>query len=190
MKSLVILFALFALAFGIVVKVPLPYADTYTSSAEPTTNFGSQSLGSVFKDPMYGYTFDLLCTFNVSNLAGNASDATIWFKQPYVTSDEIEDGYYVSRLTFDVYEMSESWFESNITFSNAPDSIRKTTTTPHNDGNVNYLIAPVKNIFNDARRDERSFISVRIRSTVPSVDVYMKETISNLNRPYMLITYP
>jgi len=84
--------------------------DSYTASSNPNSNYGSQSMLDVIGPGVNSYIrFDL--TALPAKLTGsNVSKATVRLNVNGVTT----------AGTFDVYEVTKSWTEGAITYSNAP----------------------------------------------------------------------
>lgn len=178
---------LIAASLATVVKVPI-LMDTYLDSSNPNSNYGSVQDGLVFESPYTGAFFELCFTVNISNLAPSAVNVSALYLQPYISSYEVVGGQYMSLLTFDVYELNAtSWSEYTATYANPPSTLRKTASN-WNDNNVNYVTVPITTIFNDAATAGRQLISVRVHSSQPNDDVWMKEA-STQNAPYILVYY-
>jgi hypothetical protein len=163
--------------------------DNYLSSTNQNTNYGGASIGLTFQNPSNNAVYELICSVNISNLGSrNATNASILYEQPYISTYEVVNGVYISRILFNVWQINPNWGEYTSTYSNPPIVLQQIESN-WNDQNVNYVTVPVTSVYNTAVLNGEGIISFKVNSTFPYVNIYMSGTAQTENQPYMLVTY-
>ena len=106
-KTIIVTSLAFALpaSLGLAQSAP-PAADTYSFSAEPSANFGSQPI-LVLQEGINSYL-----RFNLATLPSGVSVSKATLRL-YVDA-------FAANGSFDVYQLNNSWGESTLTYKNEP----------------------------------------------------------------------
>jgi hypothetical protein len=186
MISVVLVFSFFAVFSQAAETSIYPIADTYISSLllARNLNFGTLGLASAFKDGLTDY--NLLVQFNISTLPVTTTSVVLVFKQE---TEEVGEALLGPYIAFTVYELANNWTETGVTWNNPPVTLSSVYTTPYQDDNIDYVLAPVTSICLSYRNLAKNVISFSLHSDDPYVNVYTKETPYSTYKPHLHVTY-
>lgn len=189
MKLTVILclIAIVNLSVGIDV-ITYAVEDAYLNSGSPNTNYGAVSTGYCGQETTSPFSYNnVVVKFNISTIT-NASkivEAYVHYIQEFVSDTEIIE----PTITVDSYEISTNWIESgsgSVTWNNPP-TVIKQIRSAYQDGNIDEIIFDATIAVFDAVSNGHQLVGV-LGSASSVASIFMDETTTTANKPYMVIT--